>query len=156
MIFHSISALAPKKLEELKENATKISRHSRIVIAATENTFMPMIQLAILFPMFIQLNYDGIVSDLNGKLTPFEFLETISSNWTIFLTISSGVASIVSMAGSRTSIYFTGKGKETQKSLKNRAVIFGIVTLQILAKVVACQVFAFGVMGSYFWDYFSA
>ena len=126
-------------------------------MSATENTFMPMIQLAFLFPLFIQINYDEIqIPYLDGKSAPFKILETTLSsddNWIFILTIISGASSIISMAASRTSVYFTGRGKQTQKTFKRRAIIFGIVTLQILAKVMACQVFAFGVMGSYLWKY---
>ena len=41
------------KLKEIKDHADKVSDHSKILIANTENLYMPQIQLVFLFPSIL-------------------------------------------------------------------------------------------------------
>ena len=134
------------ELEALKRKADKVASDSKFLIASTENSLMPMVQLAFLFPTVISsFPKDPIRTE---KMTVL--VEDVQDNWVFIGTVFSITSSIISMAASQTSTYFASTGKESQKSLINR-IVYGLsIILQVSAKVLAYQVFAFGIFGFYF------
>ena len=137
------------QLAELHKCAHKIHNQSMILTAATENTYMPLIQLAFIFPLLVA----GDISDFFGEDDMSTMLQKVSDKKTFLLTLFSATSSLLSMATSQTAIYFASIGKERQKSLKNRIFVFIMSLLQVLPKVMACQVFAFGAIGQYNHDH---
>ena len=137
------------KLDELKCKVDKVARHSRTLVASTENLLMPLIQLAFIFPCIVT----NIFSErINNTVSTTEenilkkIINEVSSNWTVILITSSTISSLVSLASSQTSIYFSSPGKQTQKTLTTRTIIFTVILLQVVPKVLACQAFVFGVI----------
>ena len=121
-----------EELENLKKKSNDICSHSRYLIAATENTLMPLIQLAFLFPAVISA-FGDVKWDMNTKEVE-EFAKDLRNNWLFVGTIFSITSSILSMAASQTAIYFASVGKLTQKTKKNE-IIYGLaIILQILPK----------------------
>ena len=150
-LYCSNNVIDLKNLDQLKLFADKVSAHSKTLVASTENLLMPMIQLAFLFPSIIfwfsstNLKKE---SGITSNDTPLGWLKYLEDNWTTLLITSSTVASISSLAGSQTSIYFSSPTKRNQKTLTTRTFIFTIIILQVIPKVLAFQMFAFGVIGS--------
>ena len=138
------------KLDELKCKADKVARHSRTLVASTENLLMPLIQLAFIFPGIVTNIFseriNNTVSTTEDKNIVKKIINEVSSNWTVILITSSTVSSLVSLASSQTSIYFSSPGKQAQKTLTMRAFIFTMILLQVVPKVLACQAFVFGVI----------
>ena len=122
----------------LKKKADIVEQYSKIAIASTENTLMPMIQLSIIFPKLIH-------SFINKP--KIQKVKDIQENWIFFSTVLSLTFSIISMAGSQTAKYFASVGKAGQKKLVNR-IFYGLsIIMQVFAKVIIYQTFAFGIIG---------
>ena len=77
----------------LKKKADIVEQYSKIAIASTENTLMPMIQLSIIFPKLIA----SFTNTPNIKE-----VKDIPENLIFFSTVLSLTSSIISMAGSQT------------------------------------------------------
>ena len=135
-LFCSRNAQNHNELVKLKKNSEDIEKINNTLISNTENLLMPMIQFAFLFP---------IILNLPSKSKDFFSY----ANQTSALIAFSIVSSLMALGVSQTKIYFAQPGKANQKT-KFRWIFILIVTmLQVLPKVLACQVFAFG-MG-YYW-----
>lgn len=113
---------------------------------------MPMIQLAFLFPsilMWFSTEQESLKDSKENPLkNPVEILQHISDHWATLLIVSSTISSLISLAGSQTSIYFAAPGKRNQKALPTRIFIFLVILLQVLLKILAFQLFTFGFIGS--------
>ena len=111
---------------------------------------MPMVQFAFLFPMVVAFlsNSFEVVKTVSQAKSLEKRVSLVSDNWTSILIVSSIVSSILSLVGSQTKIYFTSPGKMTQKTLKNKVMIFVIIMMQVLPKIFAFQAFSFGLLGS--------
>ena len=108
---------------------------------------MPMVQFAFLFPMvvaFFSNSFEVVKTVSEAK----SLEKRVSDNWTSILIVSSIASSILSLVSSQTKIYFTSPGKMTQKTLKNKVMIFVIIMMQVLPKIFAFQAFSFGLLGS--------
>ena len=121
-----------EELESLNKKSNAICSYSKYLIASTENTLMPLIQLAFLFPAVIS-NFGEVELDMN-TIEVEEFAKDLRSNWLFLGTIFSITSSILSMAASQTAIYFASVGKLNQKT-KTNEIIYGLaIILQILPK----------------------
>ena len=127
------------QLEDLKKKAEDVEFYSKVAIASTENSLMPMIQLSVLFPT--------IIASFTKNTIAINDVQDFKENWIFFGTVFSVSSSIVSMAGSQTARYFVSCGKEEQKTIANRIFYGSSIILQTLAKVIVYQTFAFGVVG---------
>ena len=137
-----------KKLKAIKDHADKVTDDSKILVAITENLYMPQIQLCFLFPAIVM----SFSSEPNNKepreqsnadpVDPIDVLTQVSENWTTILLIFSVTSSIISMAGAQSSIYFTKPSKRHQKT---RVFTFLVVLLQVLPKILTFQLYTFGV-----------
>ena len=67
---------------------------------------------------------------------------------TTLLIIFSITSSLISLAGSQTAIYFANPRKRNQKTLTTRIFIFFCILLQVLPKILAFQLFSFGLVGA--------
>ena len=92
----------------LKKKADIVEQYSKIAIASTENTLMPMIQLSIIFPKLIH----SFINKPN-----IQKVKDIPENWIFFSTVLSLTFSIISMAGSQTAKYFASFEKAGQRKL---------------------------------------
>ena len=138
-----------EKLDNLLTKAEDVENHSRKLFASTENLLMPLVQFAFLFPTLVAFLSNSEVVNTVSEATSFgKSVSLVSDNWTSILIVSSIVSSILSLVGSQTKIYFTSPGKMTQKTLKNKVMIFVIIMMQVLAKIFAFQAFSFGLLGS--------
>ena len=127
------------QLEDLKKKAEDVEFYSKVAIASTENSLMPMIQLSVLFPT--------IIASFTKNTIAINNVQDFKENFIFFGTVFSVSSSIVSMAGSQTARYFVSCGKEEQKTIANRIFYGSSIILQTLAKVIVYQTFAFGVVG---------
>ena len=135
-----------EKLDELKDHANKVADHSRTLIASTENLLMPMIQLSFLFPTILMLfnNRSGSKESITELEKIKSILNYFLAHKTVLLIIFSITSSLVSLAGSQTAIYFANPRKRNQKTLTTRIFIFFCILLQVLPKILAFQLFSFG------------
>ena len=136
-----------EKLDNLLTRADDVENHSQKLFASTENLLMPMVQFAFLFPMvvaFFSNSFEVVKTVSEAK----SLEKRVSDNWTSILIVSSIASSILSLVASQTKIYFTSPGKMTQKTLKNKVMIFVIIMMQVLPKIFAFQAFSFGLLGS--------
>ena len=130
--------------------ADDVENHSQKLFASTKNLLMPMVQFAFLFPMvvaFLSSSFE-VVKTVSEAKSLEKRVSLVSDNWTSILIVSSIVSSILSLVSSQTKIYFTSPGKMTQKTLKNKVMIFVIIMMQVLPKIFAFQAFSFGLLGS--------
>ena len=139
-----------EKLDELKDHANKVADHSRTLIASTENLLMPMIQLSFLFPSILMLfnTKAGNTESLYEVEKIKSVLNYYLAHKTILLIMFSITSSLVSLAGSQTAIYFANPRKRNQKTLTTRIFIFFCILLQVLPKILAFQLFSFGLVGT--------
>ena len=133
-------------LSKLKMYADQVSSHSRTLLASTENLIMPMIQFSFLFPS-IFMWFCKTEPLAKPPKEPESMISYITEHWTTILIIFSSISSILSLVGSQVSIYFSSPEKRNQKTTKIRAFIFTLILFQVLPKLMACQIFAFGVIG---------
>ena len=127
------------QLEDLKKKAEDVESYSKVTIASTENSLMPMIQLSVLFPT--------IIASFTKDTIAINNVKDLKDNVMFFGTVFSVSSSILSMAASQTAKYFVSCGKEEQKTITNRIFYGSSIILQTLAKVIVYQTFAFGVVG---------
>ena len=89
-----------------------------------------------------------VVNTVSEATSLGKSVSLVSDNWTSILIVFSIASSILSLVASQTKIYFTSPGKMTQKTLKNKVMIFVIIMMQVLPKILAVQAFSFGLLGS--------
>ena len=102
-------------LQELKDNAFYTTTLDKVITSATENTFMPLVQLSIVFPQMLYLfpketinqafqsvnqaklniTSDSAISDIQTTLVQNTNMET---NWKFVITTISIITSFISMA----------------------------------------------------------
>ena len=75
-------------------------------------------------------------------------INKIRANWNTVLILIGTISSLFSLGWSQTSIYFASQRKRKQKTLKNKALVALSLMMQVMPKVLACQAFTFGLIGS--------
>ena len=143
-----------KLLEEIEKHKSDVTAISKLVTAATENSFMPLLQLSLVFPNFIALfplqakiESDGSEKDDNALLGYVENLD--SRNVKFIIITGSIVTSLFSLAKSLTLTYFSKPGKKSFQTKASLAVVSLSIILQVIPKIFAYQLFAFGIIGPY-------
>ena len=131
------------KLAELSEKSFKLCHLARIVTFSTENALMPLLQLSVLLPNVLYLfpKEETVVIDYDSLVT------SVESNWRFIVTSISIGSSLFSMGYSLTDIYFSKK--ERHKTLGRWLFFFLSIIFQIIPKILAYQVLAFG-----FWSHY--
>ena len=131
-------------LNEMQDRCDKTVTIGKIVTSATENSFMPLLQLSLLFPRFISLFPDSL-EEFNVK----EFVtgSDSGSSWRFAVILASIITSLTSMGIALTETYFSKSGRRTYKTKpKPRWLLyFSSIVYQVVPKIFAYQVFAFGV-----------
>ena len=131
---------------------------------------MPLVQLSIVFPNIIYLfpkedmkekvtQTFNTMMNSNLNLTANSSLVDISQNLIESVDISSDIkftvtaisiiTSFISMASTLTLTYFSKPGRNTYQNSKRWCVYFFSIILQVMPKLLAYQVFAFGFVGTY-------
>ena len=115
----------------------------KIVTASTENSYMPLLQLSILFPSFISLFPDAI-NNINFR--KFILDADNGSNWRYFILLTSVTTSLTSMGIALTETYFSKSGRRSYKTKPKPRwfLYFNSIIFQVVPKIFAYQVFAFG------------
>ena len=158
------------KLNELRTDSFFVMTLDKVVTSATENSFMPLVQLSIVFPNIIYLfpkedmkakvtQTFNTMMNSNLNLTGNSSLVDISQNLIGSVDISSDIkftvtaisiiTSFISMASTLTLTYFSKPGRNTYQNSKRWCVYFFSIILQVMPKLLAYQVFAFGFVGTY-------
>ena len=132
-------------LEILEDYKNHTSSLSKLVTLSTEDSFMPLIQLSILFPIF--LSKIPQTDDSINKKDINQIVEHVGNNWRFFVILSSIVSSILSLSSSLTSTYFSKPGKSAFMTFKTSLLYFVGVLFQVVPKLFSFQLFAFGVVG---------
>ena len=132
------------KLSSLSENSFKLCYLAKIVTFSSENALMPLLQLSILLPNVLYLfpKEDIVITEDYESV-----LNHVKTNWRFIVTSISIFTSLFSMGYALTEIYFSKK--ERQKTFGRWIFYFLSIIFQIIPKILAYQVFAFG-----FWTYF--
>ena len=107
--------------------------------ASTENAYMPLLQLATLFPNLIALFH--IIENVNlESLKPTD----VTKYWGSIITIISIVSSLISMGMAMTETYFSKPGRKIYKTKGRWILFFMSIIFQVIPKIFAYQIFAFG------------
>ena len=157
------------KLQELKKNSFFVMTMDKIVTSATENSFMPLVQLSIVFPQIIYLfpkenvktkltqtlesimnaNLNLTANSTLAEIYPHLFKQVdVSSDLKFTVTAISIITSFISMATTLTRTYFSKPGRDSYQNLQRFLTYFLSIILQVMPKLLAYQVFAFGFIGS--------
>ena len=124
-----------ENFKKLEEQALKVNNCSRFVATATEDTLMPMIKFAILFPLIMSL----------VKNLKIESVQDIKKNMVILL--GSTISSIFSIGSALTSNYFSQPGKTAEDGKwKNKVVYLISMICPAGAKIISYQLFIFGLV----------
>ena len=97
--------------------------------ASTENAFMPLLQLATLFPNFIAL-FDFTNLGRLETLNKTDLVKTI--DWKFAIAITSIVSSLLSMSIAITETYFSKPGRRIYKTKGKWAMFFIGIVLQVV------------------------
>ena len=84
-----------------------------------------------------------------GRNAAENVINKIRANWNTVLILIGTISSLFSLGWSQTSIYFASQRKRKQKTFKNKALVALSLMMQVMPKVLACQAFTFGLIGSY-------
>ena len=130
------------KLDQMQDHCDKTVTIGKIVTSSTENSFMPLLQLSILFPGFMKLFPATIENGLN-------FQDIVSNNTKVanlrlIVIITSIITSLMSMGIALTETYFSKSGRRTYKTPGRWLLYFSSILFQVVPKIFAYQVFAFG------------
>ena len=145
-IFCSNRSDDPLLMTKLAKEASTTVTLSKVVNSATENSWMPIIQLCLLFPHTIHLFPKETVN--TSEIT--EITKGVGSNWRFIVTTASITMSLLSMSVTLTETYFAKPGKHTYKSHINWAIFFMSIILQVVPKIFAFQIFSFGFIAFHF------
>ena len=138
-------------LKEIETHESDVTAISKLVTAATENSFMPLLQLTLVFPNFIALFPESIDPTLipNNKETKkglLGYVENLDTNWKFIVITVSITTSLFSLAKSLTVTYFSKPGKKSFKTYAGLAVLSIGIVLQVIPKIFAYELFAFGLI----------
>ena len=122
----------------MQDQCEKTVTIGKIVTSSTENSFMPLLQLSILFPSFMRLfpatlDLQDIVSN-----------NTNGVNLRLIVILTSIITSLMSMGIALTETYFSKSGRRTYKTPGRWLLYFSSILFQVVPKIFAYQVFAFG------------
>ena len=149
--------------KKLKDDAFFIKTISKVVVSATENSLMPLVQLSLMFPKmlfwfqkvpenhslkdcFESSNYNFTDPENRDKIT--ECIENLEISWVFAFTIASIVTSLFSMASTLTMTYFSKPGRNTWIKHPSKFIVYFIsIIFQVVPRILAYEAFAFGVMG---------
>ena len=130
-----------QKVKRIQNECQMTAILSKIITASTENAFMPLLQLATLFPNFIAL-FDFTNLGRLETLNKTDLVKTI--DWKFAIAITSIVSSLLSMSIAITETYFSKPGRRIYKTKGKWAMFFIGIVLQVVPKIFAYQVFCFG------------
>ena len=130
-------------LNDMQDKCDKTVTIGKIVTASTENSYMPLLQLSILFPSFISL-FPEVIKNISVK--KFILDTDDGSNWRYFILLASVTTSLTSMGIALTETYFSKSGRRSYKTKPKPRwfLYFNSIIFQVVPKIFAYQVFAFG------------
>ena len=149
--------------KKLKDDAFFIKTISKVVVSATENSLMPLVQLSLMFPKmlfwfqkvpenhslkdcFESSNYNFTNPENRDKIT--ECIENLEVSWVFAFTIASIITSLLSMASTLTMTYFSKPGRNTWIKHPSKFIVYFIsIIFQVVPRILAYEAFAFGVVG---------
>ena len=149
--------------KKLKEDAFFIKTISKVIVSATENSLMPLVQLSLMFPKML-FWFQKVPKNTSLKScfdsAKFNFsnpdnldmipkcIENLEPSWVFGFTIASIVMSLLSMASTLTMAYFSKPGKKALIKYPSKLfVYFNSIIFQVIPRILAYEAFAFGVVG---------
>ena len=140
--FKNITEEDIKIFDKLQDNCDKTVTVGKIITSSTENAFMPLLQLSILFPNFISL---FPTKDSQNLVVNKEWIKKIvGGNFPFIAILLSIVTSLTSMGIALTETYFSKSGRKEYKTIQRWALYFSSIIFQVVPKIFAYQMFAFG------------
>jgi hypothetical protein len=140
--FKNITEKEIKTFDELQDNCDKTVTVGKIITSSTENAFMPLLQLSILFPNFISL---FPTKDSENMVVNKEWINKIvGGNFPFIAILLSIITSLTSMGIALTETYFSKSGRKEYKTTQRWALYFSSIVFQVVPKIFAYQMFAFG------------
>ena len=158
------------KLKELERDSFCIVNLDKVVNSATENSFMPLVQLSVVFPTMLYLfpresladtvshTFDSLLDadlNINANSTLRDIYPTIlktsdvKTNMKLIITIISVITSFLSMAITLTSTWYLAKpARKSYMNVPRLMTYFLSIVLQVMPKLLTYQVFAFGCIGA--------
>jgi hypothetical protein len=117
---------------KLVKDASILKTMSKKVTSATENTFMPLLQMVFVFPIVIQLFPNDNDNDNDN-----EWITFVRTNWRFIFTVVSISFSLISMGMAHTENYYARPGKAQHKTFMRWLVMFLSVMFQMVTRVLA-------------------
>ena len=140
--FKNITEKDIKTFDKLQDNCDKTVTVGKIITSSTENAFMPLLQLSILFPNFISL---FPTKDSENMVVNKEWINKIvGGNFPFIAILLSIITSLTSMGIALTETYFSKSGRKEYKTTQRWALYFSSIVFQVVPKIFAYQMFAFG------------
>ena len=138
--FKNITEKDIKRFDRLQDNCDKTVTVGKIITSSTENAFMPLLQLSILFPNFISLFPTNDSQNSNKEWIK----KIVGGNFPLIAILLSVITSLTSMGIALTETYFSKSGRKEYKTTKRWALYFSSIVFQVVPKIFAYQMFAFG------------
>ena len=140
--FKNITEKDITTFDKLQDNCDKTVTVGKIITSSTENAFMPLLQLSILFPNFISL---FPTKDSENMVVNKEWINKIvGGNFPFIAILLSIITSLTSMGIALTETYFSKSGRKEYKTTQRWALYFSSIVFQVVPKIFAYQMFAFG------------
>ena len=162
--------MSEAKMEELHDNSFFIVNLDKVVNSATENSFMPLVQLSVVFPTILYLfpkeslaesvskTFDELL-DANLNITVNSTLRDIypiltknsavKANVKLIITSVSVITSFLSMAITLTNTWYLAKPtRRNYMNVPRLLTFFLSIVFQIIPKLLTYQAFAFGYVGA--------
>ncbi len=137
---------ARRDMRRLAENAAFLGSKTKMIIACTEDSWMPLLQLGLSFPhLTASLNALLQQEDSKGWCDNIDdCLAKLSNNWQFYLTIFSVTSSIMSLAVTHTLFYFSKPSKVEQKSPIRFMIYLAYALFSCVARLLALLMLAYG------------
>ena len=121
-----------KACESILGNASLLSSKTRLITGAIECTFMPLIQIFVIFPQLFNDMHQLTCSDFESCMN------LLADRWSLIITLLSVVTSVLSMSWQQTKLHFTqSKKAELSGSLVLTSAFFIQTILQIISRLFA-------------------
>ena len=140
--FRNITDKDIETFDKMQDQCDKTVTVGKIVTSSTENSFMPLLQLSILFPNFVSLFPSEQASEDSLKEGSWEIGKKFP--FALATIITSIIFSLASMGIALTETYFSKSGRKTYKTPGKWALYFSSIIFQVVPKIFAYQIFAFG------------
>ncbi len=137
---------ARRDMGQLAENAAFLGSKTKMIVACTEDSWMPLLQLGLFFP-FLTTSLNALLQQEDSHEWCDNIkhcLAKLSDNWQFYLTIFSVTSSILSLAVTHTLFYFSKPSKVEQNSPIGFTIYLTYALFSCVARLLAFLMLSYG------------